>query len=218
MVKISALLTTKDAQDIDRRASESLGISTLILMENAGRSVAEEAMKMLGQEKKVAVFCGRGNNGGDGLVAARHLLVRGIRPDIYLCGYIGDVKNEAKVNLDIILKLKHKIFEIAEENLYIVKGRIQKYNLIIDALFGVGLSGQVRGVHRDLIGIINISKAKVLSVDIPSGLDATTGDILGCCVRADKTITFVAKKRGMVLGKAAQYCGKIMVKDLGAVL
>jgi len=83
---------------------------------------------------------------------------------------------------------------------------------------GVGLEGEVRGIFRDLIGIINSSKAYILSVDMPSGLDAATGKILGCCVQADKTVTFVAKKRGMVLGEGPKYCGKVVVKDLGIPL
>ncbi|MDP2943940.1 MAG: NAD(P)H-hydrate epimerase [Candidatus Omnitrophota bacterium] len=218
MVKSPQLLTAKKAKDIDIKASDKFNISTLVLMENAGRAVAEEAMKMLRGKASVAIFCGKGNNGGDGFVAARHLLTRGIKPDIFLAGYICDVQNEAKVNLDILLKLKQKITEVDEENLHLVKNKIYKYTLIIDALLGIGLSGEVRGVFRDLIGIINLSKAKVLAVDIPSGLDATTGEVLGCCVKADKTITFVAKKRGMVVGGGPKYCGRVVVKDLGIPL
>jgi NAD(P)H-hydrate epimerase len=142
-------------------------------------------------------------------------LVKGIRPDIFLAGKIEEIRNEARVNLDILFKLKQKITEINEENLDIVKNKIHKYDLIIDAIFGVGLKGELRGIYKDLIGIINSSKAYILSVDIPSGLNATTGEILGCCVKADKTITFIAKKQGMVLGEGPKYCGKVIVKDLG---
>jgi NAD(P)H-hydrate epimerase len=214
MARNFRLLTAKSAKDIDRKAKEILGISTLVLMENAGRAVAEECLRMLGGRKAVAIFCGRGNNGADGLVAARHLLVYGIRPDIFLAGRISEVEKDAKVNLEALLKLKHKVCEVEEENLCLVKEKIAKYNLIIDTLLGVGLTGEVRGIFRDLIGIINLSKARILAVDIPSGLDATTGKVLGCSVRADRTVTFVAKKRGMVLGRP-KYCGKIVVADLG---
>ncbi len=113
------------------------------------------------------------------------------------------------------MKLKQKITEVKEENLHQVKGKIAKCNLIIDALLGVGLSGEVRGIYKDLINLINASNAYVLSVDIPSGLDATTGKTLGCCVKADKTVTFVAKKRGMLLDDGSKYCGRIIVTDLG---
>lgn len=208
-----------EAKALDREAREKFGISTLMLMENAGRAVACEAIKIVkNRHKQVAIFCGKGNNGGDGFVAARHLLVKGIRPDIFLAGRICAVENAARTNLEILLKLKQKIIETEGENLYLVKQKIAKYNLIIDALLGVGLEGEVRGVFRDLIGIINTSKAHILSVDIPSGLDATSGKVLGCCVQADRTVTFVVKKRGMVLGEGPKYCGRVVVRDLGIPL
>jgi NAD(P)H-hydrate epimerase len=141
-----------------------------------------------------------------------------IKPDIYLAGSICSVKNEARINLDILLKLKQKVMEVEEKNLYLVKNKISKYNLIIDALLGVGLMGAVRGIYQDLIGMINAAKAYILSVDIPSGLDATTGRILGCCVKADKTLTFVAKKQGMILGQGPKHCGKVGIKYLGIPL
>lgn len=209
-------ITSRQAEILDKKARDKFGISTLILMENAGRGIAEEVLKL--KKRKVAIFCGKGNNGGDGFVCARHLLVSGFRPDIFLVGEIGKLKNEARINLEILLKLKQKIIEIDEKNLNIVKDKIPKYNLIVDALFGVGLKGEVRGLFRNLIEIINSSKAYILSVDIPSGLDANTGRVLGCCVKADKTVTFIAKKCGMVSGDGQKYCGKVIVKDLGIPL
>ena len=220
MVKDSRrIITSQEAKQLDKKAKQRLGISTLVLMENAGEGVAQEAIKILkNRKKKVAIFCGKGNNGGDGFVVARHLLTHGIKSDIFLAGKISEVSNEAKTNLEILLKLKKKIIEVGKENRHLIKNKISKYDLIIDALLGVGLKGEVRGVFRDIIGMINTSKAYILSVDIPSGLDANTGEILGCCVRADKTVTFVAKKQGMVLGEGPKYCGKIIVKDLGISL
>jgi NAD(P)H-hydrate epimerase len=218
MARNSDFITAQEAKNIDIKARDSLGIPTLVLMENAGRQVAQEALKMLHRGKRVVIFCGKGNNGGDGFVAARHLLVKGIRPDIFLAGKINAVENEARQNLDILLRLKTKIIEVAGENLYLLKNRVLRYNLIIDALLGIGLSGEVRGILKDLIGIINLSKAKVLSIDIPSGLDATTGRALGCCVKADRTVTFVARKRGMIKGEGPKNCGRVVVRDLGISL
>jgi NAD(P)H-hydrate epimerase len=219
MAKSSRFLSAASAKKIDTRAREALGISTLVLMENAGRAVAEEAMKMLGKSPKpVAIFCGRGNNGGDGLVAARHLLAAGIRPRVFLAGRISQVKNEAGVNLGILLKLKQKISEVGPRDLPGLKKKIARSGLIIDALLGVGLKGEVRGVMADLIRLINAVPNKVLAVDIPSGLDSTSGNVLGGCVRADKTVTFVAQKQGMARAEGARYCGKIIVKGLGAPL
>ena len=220
MVKNSKLITAKQAKVIDIKARELFGISTLVLMENAGRQVADEVIRIIKrkQRNRIAIFCGKGNNGGDGFVVARHLLTQGIKLDIFLAGKIKDVENEARANLEILISLKQKIIEVEEENLHLVKNKISKYALIIDALLGVGLEGEVRGIFRDLIGIINSSKAYILSVDIPSGLDATKGEVLGYCVKADKTVTFVAKKRGMVLGDGPKHCGKVIVKDLGIPL
>jgi len=218
MARNSRLLTAKEAKDIDRRAKDIFGISTLVLMENAARGVAEEVVKILRGRKNVAVFCGKGNNAGDGFAAARHLLTCGVNLSIFLAGRIQDVENEAGINLGILLKMKQKIIEVGEENLYLVKNKVSECTLIIDALLGIGLQGQVKGIVRDLIGIINTSKAYILSVDIPSGLDATEGRVLGCCVKADRTVTFVARKRGMVLGEGPKYCGRIVVKDLGIPL
>lgn len=218
MGRNSRLLTAKAAKNIDLRAKELLGISVLALMENAGRSIAEEASRAPSKIKSIALFCGKGNNGGDGFVAARHLLARGLKPDIFLAGSIPEVKDEARINLEILLRLKQKITEINRGGLFLIKRKSSRYGLIIDALLGVGLIGEVRGVCAELIPMLNTLGAHILSVDIPSGLDATTGKILGCCIKAHKTITFVARKRGMVFGEGPKYCGKVVVKDLGIPL
>ncbi|MGE4356977.1 MAG: NAD(P)H-hydrate epimerase [Candidatus Omnitrophota bacterium] len=207
---MSLVISAKLAKLIDEKVSKNLGISTLVLMENAGRSVAEEVVKL--KKKKIAIFCGKGNNGGDGLVCARHLLCRGIKPDVFLLGKIEEVKNEAKVNLDILLKLWRAI-EVNEENFSKIK--FKKYDLIVDAIFGIGLKGKITGFFQNTIDLINSSGAYVVSVDIPSGLDADSGRVLGNCVKANMTITFFAKKSGMVKNKGPEYCGEIIVKDLG---
>lgn len=212
------LLTAKQAKAIDEKARSEFGISTLVLMENAGRSVAEEALKSLKDKGRIAIFCGKGNNGGDGLVAARHLLTHNINPEIFLAANFKEVQKEARINLDILLRLGQKIIQLSKQKLPLIKKNIAKYDLIIDALLGVGLKGSVQGIYKDLIRIINSSRAYVLAVDIPSGLDATSGRALGSCVKADETITFVAKKRGMILGNGPQFCGRIVVKDLGIPL
>ena len=214
MVRNSKILTVQEAKAIDREA-QGLGLLTLVLMENAGRAVAKEALKVLKGRKAVVIFCGKGNNGGDGFAAARHLLIKGIKPEIFLAGKPLDVKNEAGVNLQVLLKLRQKVQSIREDNLHLVREKIQKNSLLIDALLGVGLQGEVRGIFRPLIEMINASRGYVLSVDIPSGLDADTGKVLGCCIKANKTVTFVAKKKGMTIGDGPKHCGKIIIADLG---
>ncbi len=211
-------ISSRKAKELDVRAQKQFGLSVLLLMENAGRAVAEETIKAVNKKGSVVVLCGKGNNGADGFVACRHLLTCGIKPEIFLAGRASGVYNDAKINLDILKRLKQKVFEVDENNLNLAIKRVLKADFIIDALLGVGLRGEVRGVYRDLINIVNSSKAYVLSVDIPSGLDSNTGRTLGCCVKANKTVTFVAKKLGMDRDKGAKYCGRIVVKDLGVPL
>ncbi len=208
-------ITSQQAKAIDSNTRKRFGLSPLILMENAGRTVADEALKVLGGRKVVVIFCGKGNNAGDGFVAARHLLARGIKPEIFLAGRIPDVKNEAGINLRVLLKLKTKVQPVKEDILHLIRKRITRNSLLIDALLGIGLQGEVRGIFRPVIEMINASQVYVLSVDIPSGLDADTGKVLGCCVRAKRTVTFVAKKKGMLLAEGPKYCGKVIVADLG---
>ncbi|MDD5060371.1 MAG: NAD(P)H-hydrate epimerase [Candidatus Omnitrophica bacterium] len=218
-MKKERIITAKQAKVLDKKALDRFGIPTILLMENAGSAISKEAIKALASRPgKVAVFCGTGNNGGDGFCAVRHFLAAGIRPQIYLAGKACDVGNEARINLDILLKLKQKIISVGLSNAGLVKNKVNRCSLIIDALLGVGAKGTVRPVYRSLIDIINSAKAYVISVDIPSGLDATTGKVLGCCVKADQTITFVAKKRGMIIKEGKKYCGKILISGIGVGL
>jgi NAD(P)H-hydrate epimerase len=209
----SSILTARQARSVDASLQKKFGIPALVLMENAGRGIAAEIIKTY-RGGTIAVFCGKGNNGGDGFVCARHLLTAGIRSDVFLVGDKAHVRAEARANLDILLKLGRKVVELAPEAAF-PSGKMKHYDLIVDALLGIGLSGRVRGIYRDVIAWINQAESMVLSVDIPSGLDAAKGRPLGCCVKADKTITFIACKRGMIRGEGRHYCGKVVVKDLG---
>jgi len=207
MIAISA----KEARQIDGKLRDEFGISTLVLMENAGAAVCREALKT--GKKKIAVICGKGNNGGDGLVCCRHLLAAGIAPDLFLASPVDALKEEARANFDILLKLGQRAVRLDETGAGGLAAK--KYSLIIDALLGVGFSGAVEGAYAGIIASINSSSARVISVDIPSGLDADNGTAMGCCVEADMTVTFIAPKRGMLAGAGPGYCGKIIVAGLG---
>lgn len=209
-------LTALEAKKFDLKAIKRFKVPTILLMENAGRAITEEVLRIIKRKKmKVAIICGRGNNGGDGFCSARHLITKGIAFDVYVCGKISGLKGEARVNLDILLRLKKKIFSINEKNLKIFKSKLLGYGLIIDSILGVGLRGRVEGVISKVINIINESGKYVLSVDIPSGLDADTGEALGAAVYADRTVTFVAPKKGMVNNMGKRFCGKVVVSDIG---
>lgn len=216
---MQGVITVAEAKAQDARAFREYGVSTLILMENAGSSIAQEAIKMLKSSRgRVAVFCGKGNNGGDGFVAARHLLAKGVDAEVFLVTGGSLLKEEAAINLKILRKLRIKIFEVTESNCKSVQNRIKRADLVIDGLLGIGVKGSVEGIIHQVIDIINGLKIPVLSIDIPSGLDADTGLALGVCVKANRTVTFVAKKQGMVLGQGLKYCGRVVVSDLGLPL
>ncbi|MFH1577856.1 MAG: NAD(P)H-hydrate epimerase [Candidatus Omnitrophota bacterium] len=210
------ILTAQQAKEIDKKAKEDWGIEPLVLMENAGAGIAQAALGFVNKNKlsRIAILCGKGNNAGDGFVAARHLLASRQLVDIYTFVGQEQSKNEAQVNFDILKKATDQIFEIKDEA-GLKSLRLKDYGLVIDALLGIGLKGEVRGILKEVISLVNKAKIPVIAVDIPSGLDATTGEIHGIAIRALMTITFMAKKQGLLIGEGPEYCGNIIVKDLG---
>jgi NAD(P)H-hydrate epimerase len=208
-------ISISEAQAFDLFAQKKLGIPSLILMENAGRGVAEEARRMLRGKKRVGVVCGTGNNGGDGLVAARHLLNAGLKVKVFILGQPSKIKADPKINLNILKNMGQKIVWVKQTS---DLRAIEKTDLIIDAIFGIGLREEVKPPFVVRINHLNQIKVKLLAVDVPSGLHADTGKILGAAVRAQRTITFIAAKKGFYRGAGRAYCGKIVVKDIGVVL
>jgi NAD(P)H-hydrate epimerase len=200
-------ISVKETQAFDRFAQKQLGIPSVVLMENAGRGVAEEAMGMgLGTRDqglgKVAVVCGVGNNGGDGFVAARHLVNAGYKVKVFVVGSKSKLKNDPKINLNILRKMGQGIKWV--KSVKDLKG-IEKCGLIIDAIFGIGLKSPVAGLYLETINYLNKTGIPILSVDVPSGLN------MGTAVRPRRTVTFVAIKKGMTRAN----CGEIVVKDIG---
>ncbi len=192
--------------------SEWLGISKLLLMENAGASIARRAVEMLGspKDKRILVFCGRGNNGGDGMVAARHLAALGAIVRVLLIG--GEPKaKEAAYNYEVLknchLSIETKVIKEKDD----LEG-LKNADLIIDALLGTGTRGAPRGLMAEAIKVMNSMKSRILSIDTPSGLNPFTGEALGACVRADVTVTFHSMKQGL----KEELCGRIIVEKLGA--
>jgi NAD(P)H-hydrate epimerase len=218
-IDLMRTISVAQAQRFDRLAQEKYGIPSLILMENAGRSVAEEALRMLRGRKRAAIVCGAGNNGGDGLVAARHLLNAGVKVEVYLIAEAAKLKPDPRLNLSILKKMKCNIIksEGAEKFILRFPSLIKKCDLMVDAVFGIGLRSNVRSPMSEVIDIMNKSKKPILSVDVPSGLDADTGKALGIAIKARKTVTFVASKKGFLKGDGPKYCGKIIIKDIGII-
>ncbi|MHC4242081.1 MAG: NAD(P)H-hydrate epimerase [Planctomycetota bacterium] len=218
--KKCTLMTKDQVRAVDSWAINILGIPGVVLMENAGRSCAElikEKLKAI-TEPKVCIFCGTGNNGGDGYVIARHLLNSGFKIIVVICGDRQKVKGDAKINLDILEKLDRSIEQInlKEDD---VPARVKAFaadaDMIVDGLFGTGLSGPLRDDYIQLIESINACDCPILAVDIPSGLDCDSGRPLGMAVKASCTVTFVAVKKGFVSECAASYTGEIFVASIG---
>lgn len=194
----------------DAGAAELIGIPGIVLMENAAAACVKKlAEKFELSRVKAAVFCGKGNNGGDGFAAARRLRDAGAEVVIYLvCGR--SFSGDALTNFEIAEKTGCEIVDIYDDSLY----SISEYDIVIDAIFGTGITGEVRGAACDVIDEINKNARYVLSVDVPSGLNSDTGEICGRCIKADDTVTFAAYKKGMFCFPGAEYCGRITVGDI----
>jgi hydroxyethylthiazole kinase-like uncharacterized protein yjeF len=208
------LVSAKQMREIDRETIEGVGIAGLELMERAGKGTAEIAKEMLvnPKGKKVIIFCGRGNNGGDGFVIGRYLSGWKAKVNFYLFSKFSEVKGDAEINLNKVKKLKLPIKEITKRE-HLPK-KIEA-DLIIDAIFGTGFEGEISGLVGDAVNLINSSDIPVLSVDIPSGVNATTGEVSKACIQAKKTVTMGLPKIGQFIFPGKKYCGEVKVCDIG---
>jgi len=185
----SVVMTREEIRAFDAWAINTLGIPGVVLMENAGRSCAELIKdKLAGVDNpKVCIFCGTGNNGGDGYVIARHLLNSGFRVAVVVCGDRNKIKGDAKINLDILEGLGQAIeqLRVEEDNIgELVESFAGGADMLVDSLFGTGLSGRLSDKYEELIESINGLNYPILAVDIPSGVDCDSGEPLGAAIRA----------------------------------
>ncbi len=200
---------------IDLRAQREYGIPALLLMENAGIGVADEALKLLGRRRgTVAVLCGRGNNGGDGFVAARHLFCRGKKVRVFFFGTPAGLGPGPALNHALLGSYGVPCQKFPRGlSVAALRSKLRGAALIVDALFGTGLSRAPEGPWRSAIEAMNASGAPVLAVDVPSGLDADTGRPFGGpCTRAAVTVTFGLAKRGF--RRARAFTGRVIVRDI----
>jgi hydroxyethylthiazole kinase-like uncharacterized protein yjeF len=185
-------------------------------MENAGIRVADFVLAILGRRpnKTIAVFCGKGNNAGDGLVVSRQLLCEGIAVDTFLLAPQYRLSSATRKNLEILKKLTKRIWRIkAKKDLEAIN--LSSYSLLVDAIFGIGVKGKVEGVFREAIQQMNFCKRTIISIDIPSGLDANQGRALGTAIKADYTLTLIGPKRGLLINQGPQFTGKLIVRHIG---
>lgn len=200
-------------RSLDRTAVEQYGIKEELLMENAGQAVYFVIHSRFGvRGKRFVVFSGAGNNGGDGFVIARKLHSNGAAVTLFLMGNKGKYKGAAKLNLDIVSRLSIPILEVSSVGA--IKTHVLHAHGIVDSIFGTGLVREVAGVYRDIIDFINQSGRTVFSVDIPSGINGDTGQVMGTAVRADYTVTFGLPKAGNVLYPGFHLCGSQYVTHI----
>jgi hydroxyethylthiazole kinase-like uncharacterized protein yjeF len=210
------LVTAEQMRELDRRAIEEMGLPSLVLMENAGRSTYEVLRREFPElSGPVAVVAGRGNNGGDGFVVARYLANAGIPVVIFLLASRDAVAGDARVNLDILGHLGVEVVEIRDQAaLEANLCRIAHCRVIVDALLGTGLNSAVQGLMRQAIDSINSYTTPVLSVDLPSGLSADTGQPLGAAIQARGTVTYGLPKIGQILLPGRDYVGRLWLADI----
>ena len=215
------LVTAGEMQEMDRQAIVTHGIPGLELMENAGRGATGVLLDQFAGRIKtgVGIICGKGNNGGDGFVIARYLADQRIDVTVYLLAKANKVKGDAAANLKRLAVLKIPVIEIPDEDSFSkIKSDLSRFDLLVDAILGTGLTSDVRGFFKtviDFINDLNRTGIPVFAVDMPSGLNSDTGQLCGTCIRAQGTATFALAKIGHYTYPGADYTGKLEIIDIG---
>lgn len=207
---MKSIVTAKQIASMDRYAIDDLEIPGIILMENAGRGIVDIALSLLGrpEQKRVHIYCGPGNNGGDGYVVARHLSNKGADVRVFILARQEKIKGDALINLEILLKMEQDVSFI-EKN-----PQVEKPDLIVDAMLGTGVAGSLRGLFAEVAEFINLQNVPVLSVDIPTGVNADTGAVEGPAIKATATATMALLKRGLVFSPGREHAGQVLIVDI----
>ncbi|MEM3553889.1 MAG: NAD(P)H-hydrate epimerase, partial [Candidatus Bathyarchaeia archaeon] len=204
-------ITSREMRALELNA-EYFGVSQLQLMENAGRNVAEEIARRFTPDKKVVIFCGLGGNGGDGFVAARHLSAMGFKVTVILAGKVKEISHKAALENWKALQFLRESVTIHEVSDSALVPSVEA-DVVVDALLGTGTKGRLKPPIQQLVEKINMLNAFKVAVDVPTGIDSDTGEVLGTAVKANLTLTFYKAKAG--LEKAKDYVGELLVKDIG---
>jgi NAD(P)H-hydrate epimerase len=210
------VLSREQIRSFDRVAIDTCQVPSVVLMENAGRGAFEVVRTLLEDNDHVLVVCGSGNNGGDGFVVARHLLTAGYSVSVCLMSDPEKLRGDARLNHDAFVGLGGHVVLLEDEAATVVlETELLRADLVVDALFGTGLDREIGGRYAEAIDRINATAATRVALDLPSGLDANKGTVLGTVVVADATITFGALKLGLLTPMGARLAGEIHVASLG---
>lgn len=207
-------VTAAEMQRLDRLAAEKYGIPPLLLMENAGRGIAEFIFRTW-PSSRVTILVGKGNNGGDGLVVARHLANHGFKVFVIYVASPKQLSGDAALNAGIVTKMEIPSLFLETFDEKQISEIFQKSDLVVDALFGIGLHSDLHGIYARVIESLNQNAKTIISVDIPSGLHADTGQVMGCAIRAAHTATLGFPKKGLFLAEGPAHAGRICVIDIG---
>ena len=212
------ILDAAQMREADRQTIEDVGLASIVLMENAGRQVvsAIEAAYDDRLAGRVAVLCGKGNNGGDGFVIARTLAQRGVDVSVFLLASVAQVKGDARINLDILGRLGIGVMEVDDEQRWeLHASEVQRCTLIIDAIVGTGLASPLAGLLETVVADVNVMGIPIVSVDLPSGLSADTPHLIGQCISAVMTVTLAAPKLSLILPPGEHHAGEVVIADIG---
>ncbi len=207
-------LESRLIRQIDAAAVQELGMTGLLLMENAARGACE-VLEALRPQSRIMIVSGPGNNGGDGLAMARLLAADGIESEVHLVRAGKSLTDDNQSNFEFLYRSGIAVHETDPKSLQTVLAGLTPDDWIVDALLGTGIRGTLRSPFLEIVAAINQSSAQVMSVDVPSGLDADSGEPCGMAVRADVTVTFVATKAGFCFPHAQPYLGRIEVRQIG---
>lgn len=200
------VLDSRQMKELDRFTIMRMQVPSAVLMERAALAVVRALKEEFGRPERVLVVCGSGNNGGDGFAVARLLLLDGIAADVFFAGKDTAMTEETALQKKIFENYGGKLCRNFDP---------REYTVLVDALFGIGLSRNVTGAYAELIGQMNASRVPVAAVDMPSGISADTGQVMGTAVRAALTVTFAWPKMGQILYPGAEYCGRLRVEEIG---
>lgn len=214
------VVTAEEMRRLDRLTIEDIGIPAMVLMENAGRAIAEEVLRaagrrsgeMAGSRQRWLVLAGKGNNGGDGFVAARHLLEAGVAVDVALAVPAAELEGEAAAQAAIATRMGVPCLDASTAG---VPLHWERYSGVVDALLGTGAAGAPREPYAALIRAANASGLPIVAADIPSGMDADTGAVHDPCIRAVSTVALAFLKRGLIQYPGAGYAGSILTAPIG---